>query len=149
MFDLRKIRSFVNLDYTEEGRLIACITPDGEGYKYFLRKPECAKYIRENFDYNTKVAFLKRLKQLKGRTFLDKVKGTHFKKGIAYVGLADVVGGKMWFCITSISDMTSVYFSYKREVVKYINNNFEGEDKKYLIGMLNAYKGQKAFNLNR
>lgn len=72
-----------------------------------------------------------------------------FKKGNAYVGLCDVIGGKCWHCITSVSDNTPVYFCYKRDVVKYINNNFEGEDKKFLIGQLNSFKGQRAYTLNR
>lgn len=149
MLDFRKLRTYVMLDYTEEGRAIVCITPDGEGYKSFYSKQECAKYIRKNHGINGRIYLLKRLKSLKGKPFRDKVKNTHFKKGIAYVGLCDVTGGKMWHCITSVSNHTPIYFCYKRDVVKYINNNFEGEDKKYLIAQLNSFKGQRAYTLNR
>lgn len=144
MLDLRRLRSYVVLNYTENGFQISCITPDGEDYKNFWRKSDCAKYIRANFCTSDSIYLLKRLKQVNTKPIRDKVENTHFKKGITYVGLCEVAGGKMWHCIKSVSDHSEVLFSHKREVVKYINNNFEGEERKYLISQLGALKGKRA-----
>lgn len=63
-----------------------------------------------------------------------------FKKGIAYTGLCDVVGGKMWFCVSP--EMESQYFWRKKECEKYIRDNFSGSDKKYLLGKLRERQGR-------
>lgn len=68
----------------------------------------------------------------------------NFKQNVSYAGLCDVRGGKMWHCIHSLSDHESVYFDYKRDVIKYIRNNFEGEDRKFLLGQIKRYDGYRA-----
>lgn len=136
MLDLRRLRTYVVLNYTEKGWQISCITPDGEGYKNFWRKSDCAKYIRANFCTYDSIYLLKRLKQVNTKPIRARWK--------TYVGLREVAGGKMWHCIKSVSDHSEVLFSHKREVVKYINNNFEAEERNYLINLLGTLKGKRA-----
>jgi len=64
-----------------------------------------------------------------------------FKKGIAYVGLCDVWGGKMWFCVSPEKTECS-HFWTKKECEKYIRDNFSGSDKKYLLNKLRERKGR-------
>ena len=66
-----------------------------------------------------------------------------FKKGIAYTGLCDVWGGKMWFCV-SPGKAESVYFSTKRECERFIKNSFSGDDRKFLLNKLKERKGRTA-----
>lgn len=67
-----------------------------------------------------------------------------FKKGRVYAGLSDVVGGKMWACIQPDGKYAK-YFSKKRECLQYINENFDKEDRKFLLSQMNEFKGQRAY----
>ncbi len=64
-----------------------------------------------------------------------------FKKGVAYTGLCDVWGGKMWFCITHKSDETR-YFWTKKECEKFIRCSFSGSDKKHMLSKLKNRHGR-------
>lgn len=64
-----------------------------------------------------------------------------FKKGIAYVGLGDVWGGKMWFCVTPDGKDSNIFWT-KKECEKYIRSTFNGNDKKYLLSALKESKGR-------
>ena len=46
-----------------------------------------------------------------------------FKKGIAYVGLCDVVGGRMWFCVSPVKK-ESEYFWTKKKCEKFVRDSF-------------------------
>ena len=65
-----------------------------------------------------------------------------FRNGVAYVGLGDVVGGKMWFCVNKTKGMNMVWFWTKKECEKYIRDSFSGDDKKYLLKKLSERKGR-------
>lgn len=70
------------------------------------------------------------------------------KKSVCYVGLVDVCGGKMWYCVTAKKDLEkyagsqSLYFCTKKECENYIRKNHTGEMKKYLLGKLKERKGR-------
>ena len=64
-----------------------------------------------------------------------------FKQGIAYTGLCDVWGGKMWFCVTPDGNDRN-YFWTKRDCEKYIRKGFSGEMKTKLLSALRARKGR-------
>lgn len=69
---------------------------------------------------------------------------------ISHVGLADVVGGKLWFCVAAENDerlnlikhVSSVYFYTKKDCEKYIRKGFSGEMKTKLLSKLKATKGR-------
>ena len=67
-----------------------------------------------------------------------------FKEGIAYAGLRDVWGGKMWFCIKSEEDHESEVFWTKKECIDYVRKNFKKETKRYLLNQLYSYKNRRA-----
>ena len=64
-----------------------------------------------------------------------------FKKGISYVGLCDVVGGRMWFCVSPVKNETE-YFWTKKECEKFVRDSFSGSDRKYLLSKLREFKGK-------
>ena len=64
-----------------------------------------------------------------------------FKKGIAYTGLCDVWGGKMWFCVAPGKN-ESEYFSTKKECEQFIRKSFSGNDRKFLLNKLKERKGR-------
>lgn len=64
-----------------------------------------------------------------------------FKQGIAYTGLRDVWGGKMWFCVTPDGE-SSCYFWTKKECEEYIRGAYHGKDKKFLLTELRARNGR-------
>ena len=64
-----------------------------------------------------------------------------FKKCIAYVGLCDVVGGRMWFCV-SPGNRETEYFWTKKECEKFVRDSFSGRDRKYLLAKLRECKGK-------
>lgn len=63
-----------------------------------------------------------------------------FKKGIAYTGLCDVWGGKMWFCISPSGG--NVYFWKKKECSSYIRRTYKGDTKAYLLKKLRERQGR-------
>ena len=67
-----------------------------------------------------------------------------FKEGIAYAGLCDVVGGKMWFCITSENDFSKMVFWRKKECIEYVRNTFPKDSARHLLNQLYAEK-RRAF----
>lgn len=70
-----------------------------------------------------------------------------FRDGIAYTGLGDVVGGKMWFCIERENTTESCWFWTKKECLDYIRKTFSGDTKKYLLRQLDAIKGRRAYRI--
>lgn len=64
-----------------------------------------------------------------------------FKKGITYVGLCDVVGGRMWYCV-SPGKKEGAYFWRKKECEKFVRGSFSGSDRKYLLSKLRECKGR-------
>lgn len=64
-----------------------------------------------------------------------------FLKGVAYTGLCDAWGGKMWFCIEP-GKAESAYFSTKKECGQFIRKSFTGNDRKFLLGKLKERKGR-------
>ncbi len=63
-----------------------------------------------------------------------------FKKDVAYTGLCDVWGGKMWFCITQSNETRQ--FWTKKECEKFIRCFFSDSDKKYLLSKLKSCHGR-------
>lgn len=64
-----------------------------------------------------------------------------YKYGVAYAGLCDVIGGKMWFCITPKKEIK--YFLYKRDCLQYIGVAYKEEkDRDTLSGQVYASKGR-------
>lgn len=63
------------------------------------------------------------------------------RKGIAYVGLLDVVGGKMWFCHDPNRQCSAVFWT-KKECEQFIRKTFSGEDKRQLLKRLKDVKGR-------
>ena len=66
-----------------------------------------------------------------------------FKKGIAYVGLCDVWGGKMWFCVSPSGE--GVYFATKKECANYIRGVYGGEVRAHLLSDLKKKRGRAHF----
>lgn len=63
------------------------------------------------------------------------------RKGVAYVGLLDVVGGKMWFCHDPNRQRSAVFWT-KKECREFIRQTFSGEDRKRLLAKLQDCKGR-------
>jgi len=63
-----------------------------------------------------------------------------FKKGISYVGLCDVWGGKMWFCVSPSGE--NVYFWKKKECASYIRDTYVGDTRAYLLSKLRKRQGR-------
>lgn len=68
-------------------------------------------------------------------------------KNVAFTGLGDVVGGKLWFCIRSVSDIGIIGFNTKNECERYIKDNFQGDIKKTLLSELKERKGRAYVSL--
>lgn len=65
-----------------------------------------------------------------------------FKKGICYVGLVDVVCGKMWYCVNAEQTTEGKYFSTKAECRGYIKENFRLDERTELLRRLDKCKGR-------
>lgn len=65
-----------------------------------------------------------------------------FKKGICYVGLVDVVGGKLCYCVSAEQTTESKYFPTKAECRKYIKENFRLDERKELLCRLDKCNGR-------
>lgn len=65
-----------------------------------------------------------------------------FKQGICYVGLVDVVGGKMWYCINAERTTEGKYFCTKEECRGYIKENFRLDERTELLRRLDKCKGR-------
>lgn len=63
------------------------------------------------------------------------------RKGVAYVGLLDVVGGKMWFCHDPNHQCSAVFWT-KKECEGFIRDTFDKEDRKQLLARLKSVKGR-------
>jgi hypothetical protein len=63
------------------------------------------------------------------------------KKTIAFAGLGDVVGGRLWYCVEPTFRET-VWFGTKKECEAYIRKNFTGHIKKEILGQLWSVKGR-------
>lgn len=61
-----------------------------------------------------------------------------FKEGIAYAGICNVVGGWMWFCITSENDFSKMLFWRKNECIEYVRNTFPKDSARHLLNQLYA-----------
>lgn len=72
-----------------------------------------------------------------------------FKEGIAYVGLRDVVGGKMWFCVEHENTNQVIVFRTKKECGDYARKMFSRGVKKHLLRQLDAIKGRRAYINNK
>lgn len=65
-----------------------------------------------------------------------------FKKGICYVGLVDVVGGKMWYCVNAERTTEGRYFHTKAECREYIKENFRHNERSELLRRLAQCNGR-------
>lgn len=63
------------------------------------------------------------------------------KKGVAFTGLMDVVGGVMWFCYDP-NYKSSMPFWTKKECEAYIRKIYVGEDRALLLRKLRECKGR-------
>ena len=61
---------------------------------------------------------------------------------ITFVGISDVVGGRLWSCVDPYCFSNKVWFYTKKECEFYIRNTFTGNTKKTLLSQLAKAKGR-------
>lgn len=61
---------------------------------------------------------------------------------ISFVGLGDVVGGKLWYCISHQDTYEVTWFGRKTQCERYIRMHFDGQLKKALLSDLKKFKGR-------
>lgn len=60
----------------------------------------------------------------------------------SYTGLCDVVGGKMWFCISPEGTKSVLRFWTKKECEDFIRASFNDSVKRTLLASLRTTKGR-------
>ncbi len=63
-------------------------------------------------------------------------------KGYKYVGLGDVEGGKLWFCVANRYTNEMVWFERKKGCEKHIRQNFGGRLRNAMLNDLRNTKGR-------